>query len=85
MESFELQILFSESIQILSINTLIYRQEDGAWNLVSMTRNNVKEMLVLSVIVIKFLLNYLKKGSFKIFAIYRVIIGIMVIAWLIIK
>ena len=30
-------------------------------------------------LIIKFLLNYLKKGSFKIFAIYRVIIGIIVI------
>ena len=30
--------------------------------------------------VIKFLLNYLKKGSFKIFAIYRVILGIIIIA-----
>ena len=30
--------------------------------------------------VIKFLLNYLKKGSFKVFAVYRVIIGIIVIA-----
>ena len=29
--------------------------------------------------IIKFLLNYLKKGSFKIFAIYRIIIGIIVI------
>lgn len=32
------------------------------------------------IVVIKFLLNYLKKGSFKIFAIYRVILGIIVIA-----
>lgn len=31
-------------------------------------------------IVIKFLLEYLKKGSFKIFAVYRIIIGIAVIA-----
>ena len=30
--------------------------------------------------VIKFLLNYLKKGSFKVFAVYRVILGIIVIA-----
>ena len=30
--------------------------------------------------VIKFLLNYLKKGSFKIFAIYRVILGIIILA-----
>ena len=30
--------------------------------------------------VIKFLLKYLQKGSFKVFAIYRVIIGLVVIA-----
>ncbi len=40
---------------------------------------------IVGIIVIKFLLEYLKKGSFKIFAIYRVIIGLIVIAWLIIK
>lgn len=34
---------------------------------------------IVGVLIIKFLLNYLKKGSFKIFAIYRVIIGIIVI------
>lgn len=35
---------------------------------------------VVGLLVIKFLLEYLRKGSFKIFAIYRVIIGIIVIA-----
>ena len=30
-------------------------------------------------IIIKFLLDYLKKGSFKVFAIYRILIGICVI------
>lgn len=34
---------------------------------------------VVGVLIIKFLLDYLKKGSFKVFAIYRVIIGIIVI------
>lgn len=34
---------------------------------------------LVGIFVIKFLLEYLKKGSFKIFAIYRVIIGILVI------
>jgi undecaprenyl-diphosphatase len=34
---------------------------------------------VVGIFVIKFLLDYLKKGSFKSFAIYRVIIGIIVI------
>ena len=35
--------------------------------------------------VIKFLLNYLKKGSFKIFAIYRIIFGIIIIALILIR
>lgn len=34
---------------------------------------------IVGVIVIKFLLEYLKKGSFKVFAAYRVIIGIIVL------
>ena len=34
---------------------------------------------VVGIIVIKFLLEYLKKGSFKIFAIYRIIVGLIVI------
>lgn len=40
---------------------------------------------IVGIIVIKFLLNYLKKGSFKIFAVYRVIVGLLVIAWITIK
>lgn len=35
---------------------------------------------IVGMLVIKFLLNYLKKGSFKIFAIYRVILGIAILA-----
>lgn len=34
---------------------------------------------VVGLFVIKFLLNYLKKGSFKIFAIYRVVLGIIIL------
>ncbi len=34
---------------------------------------------IVGFLVIKFLLDYLKKGSFKVFAVYRVIIGILVI------
>lgn len=33
---------------------------------------------IVGIVVIKFLLNYLKKGSFKIFAIYRVLLGILI-------
>ena len=35
---------------------------------------------LVGLIVIKFLLEYLKKGSFKVFAIYRVILGLIVIS-----
>lgn len=35
--------------------------------------------------VIKFLLNYLKNGSFKVFAIYRIIFGIIIMAFTFIK
>lgn len=35
---------------------------------------------IVGVIVIKFLLNYLKKGSFKVFAIYRIIFGVIILA-----
>lgn len=39
---------------------------------------------IVGIFVIKFLMAYLKKGSFKVFAIYRVIIGILVIAlWIV--
>lgn len=34
---------------------------------------------IVGIIVIKFLLNYLQKGSFKVFAVYRVILGLLVI------
>ena len=35
----------------------------------------------LGIFVIKFLLNYLKKGSFKVFAIYRIVLGLALIAF----
>lgn len=34
---------------------------------------------IVGILVIKFLLNYLQKGSFKVFAVYRVILGLFVI------
>lgn len=40
---------------------------------------------IVGVIVIKFLLDYLKKGSFKIFAIYRVILGLFIIGLCIVR
>ena len=40
---------------------------------------------LVGILVIKFLLEYLKKGNFKIFSIYRIIIGIIVIAYYFIR
>ena len=40
---------------------------------------------LVGLVVIKFLLQYLQKGSFKVFAIYRVIIGIIVLALVFIR
>ena len=45
----------------------------------------VLSSFIVGIVVIKFLLDYLKKGSFKVFAIYRVILGIIVIALTFIK
>lgn len=40
---------------------------------------------VISVLVIKFLMNYIKKHDFKIFGYYRIILGIIVLAYFFIK
>ena len=40
----------------------------------------VLSSFLVGLLVIKFLLQYLQKGSFKVFAIYRIIIGLVVIA-----
>lgn len=40
---------------------------------------------IVGFLVIKFLMNYLKKGSFKLFAIYRIILGIIIITLSIIR
>ena len=37
---------------------------------------------IVGMIVIKFLLKYLQKGSFKVFAIYRVVLGVVVLGLL---
>ena len=33
---------------------------------------------IVGIIVVKFLMDYLKKGSFKVFAIYRILLGILI-------
>ncbi len=45
----------------------------------------VLSSFIVGIIVVKFLMDYLKKGSFKIFAIYRVILGILILGLIFIK
>ncbi len=40
---------------------------------------------LVGLVVIKFLLEYLKKGSFKVFAIYRIIVGMLVLGFIMFK
>ena len=45
----------------------------------------VLSSFIVGLIVVKFLMDYLKKGSFKIFAIYRVILGIIILGLIFIR
>lgn len=45
----------------------------------------VLSSFLVGIVVIKFLLEYLKKGSFKVFAIYRVIFGVIILSLLFIR
>ncbi len=56
----------------------IYKLKDFVFNLPFVI--GVLTSFIVGIFVIKFLLEYLRKGSFNIFAIYRVIVGVIVIA-----
>lgn len=56
----------------------LYKLKDFVFNLPFVI--GVLASFIVGMLVIKFLLNYLKKGNFKIFAIYRVILGIIILA-----
>lgn len=45
----------------------------------------VLSSFIVGMLIIKFLLNYLKKGSFKIFAIYRVLFGLIILGFIIFR
>lgn len=55
----------------------LYKFKDFVFNIPFFV--GVFASFIVGIIVIKFLLDYLKKGSFKIFAIYRVILGLFII------
>ena len=60
------------------LGATLYKFKDFVFNMPFVV--GVLSSFIVGLIVIKFLLQYLKKGSFKIFAVYRVILGIAVIA-----
>jgi undecaprenyl-diphosphatase len=59
------------------LGATIFKIKDFVFNLQFFI--GVLVSFIVGIIVIKYLLKYLQKGSFKIFAIYRIIIGIMII------
>lgn len=61
----------------------LYKFKDFVFNMPFFI--GVLASFLVGIIVIKFLLEYLKKGSFKIFAIYRVILGLAIIGLYIIR
>ncbi len=65
------------------LGATIYKMKDFVFNMEFLV--GVLTSFIIGVLVIKFLLNYLKKGSFKMFAIYRVIIGIGVITFFFVR
>lgn len=59
------------------LGATLYKFKDFVFNFPFVV--GVLASFIVGIFVIKFLLEYLKKGSFKIFAIYRVILGILII------
>lgn len=56
----------------------LYKFKDFVFNIPFFI--GVLASFLVGIVVIKFLLDYLKKGSFKIFAIYRVILGLFIVS-----
>ena len=71
---------FMLSAPIVLVAT-IFKAKDFVFNIPFFI--GVFASFIVGIFVIKFLLNYLKKGSFKWFAIYRVILGVIIIAFVI--
>ena len=64
------------------LGATIFKIKDFVFNIPFII--GVLASFIVGIIVIKFLLKYLQKGNFKIFAIYRVIFGIIILAKIII-
>lgn len=63
----------------ITVGAALYKLVSGAFTINLSFIIGILASFVVGIFIIKFLLDYLKKGSFKLFAIYRIIIGIGVI------
>ena len=59
------------------LGATLYKFKDFVFNLPFVV--GVLSSFIVGLLVIKFLLQYLQKGSFKVFAIYRIVVGIAII------
>ena len=59
------------------LGATLYKLKDFVFNIPCIV--GILASFIVGVLVIKFLLEYLKKGSFKVFAVYRIILGIVVL------
>mgnify|MGYP004597276833 FL=1 len=59
------------------LGATLYKLKDFVFNIPCIV--GILASFIVGVLVIKFLLAYLKKGSFKVFAVYRIILGIIVL------
>lgn len=65
------------------LGATLYKLKDFVFNIECII--GILVSFIVGILVIKFLLEYLKKGSFKVFAIYRVVVGILIIGIFIAK
>ncbi len=73
---------FFLSVPIILAAT-VYKLKDFSFDLTFVI--GVLTSFVVALVVIKFFMSYIKKGSYKIFAIYRVILGLAILAIYIVK
>ena len=63
----------------ITFGAALYKLVSGAFTINLSFAIGILTSFVVGLFIIKFLLDYLKKGSFKLFAIYRVVVGVLVI------
>lgn len=69
----------------ITVGAALYKLIGGAFAINPAFLLGILASFIIGILIIKFLLEYLKKGSFKIFAIYRVVIGVIAISMFIIR